>query len=93
MHGCMNFCCGRSYYKIFYIILDNGFSSTIVNVKIKKQLTYKPTSPKKWSTQARNFTTKAKAKVDLCLPEFSLTKIVMWKYHVDSTEGQYDMIV
>ena len=32
--------------------------------------------------------------VDFCLPEFSATKIVMWKFHVDeSTNGRYDMIL
>ena len=32
--------------------------------------------------------------VDFCLPEFSATKIVTWKYHVDkSTNGRYDMIL
>ena len=32
--------------------------------------------------------------IDFCLPEFSATKIVMWKCHVgESTEGRYDMIL
>ena len=32
--------------------------------------------------------------VDFCLPEFSATKFMMWKWHVDkSTDGRYDMIL
>ena len=44
--------------------------------------------------QARKFTTSKKVNVDFCLPEFSATKIVTWKYHVDKyTNGRYDIIL
>ena len=45
-------------------------------------------------TQASKFTTSKKANVYFCLPEFSATKIVSWKFHVgDSTAGRYNMIL
>ena len=47
-----------------------------------------------WETQAGKFTTSKKADIDFFLPEFSATKIVTWKSHVDeSTNGKYDMIL
>ena len=47
-----------------------------------------------WEPQASKFTTSKKVNVYFCLPEFSATKIVMWKCHVDkSTNGRYDMIL
>ena len=47
-----------------------------------------------WETQARKFTTSKKANVEFYLPEFSVTKIVTWKCHMDdSTKGRYDMIL
>ena len=47
-----------------------------------------------WETQAGKFTISKKVNVDFCLPEFSATKIVTWKCHVDkSTTGRYDIIL
>ena len=42
-------------------------------------------SPEKnmWEIQAGKFTTSQKVNVDFCLPEFSATKIVSWKYHIN----------
>ena len=38
--------------------------------------------------------TSKKVNVDFCLPEFSATKIVPWKFHVDNkTNSRYDMIL
>ena len=45
-------------------------------------------------TQAGKFKTLGKVNVDFCLPEFSSTKIVTWKCHVDKfTTGRYEMIL
>ena len=45
-----------------------------------------------WENQAGKFTTSKKMNIDFCLPEFSVTKIVMWKFHVnESTNSRYDM--
>ena len=45
-------------------------------------------------TQSGKFTNSKKVNLYLCLPEFSGTKIVTWKCHVDEyTNGRYDMIL
>ena len=47
-----------------------------------------------WETQAGKFTTSKKVNIDFFSPDFSATKIVTWKFHVDeSTNGIYDMIL
>ena len=47
-----------------------------------------------WEIQARKFTTSKKVKIHICLTEFSVTKMVTWKLHVDeSTNGRYNMIL
>ena len=38
--------------------------------------------------------TSNKVKVDLCLPEFSVTKIVTWEFHIgESAKGRNNMIL
>ena len=45
-------------------------------------------------THAWKFMTSKKPKIDFFLPEFSETKIVLWKFHVNkSTSNRYDMIL
>ena len=47
-----------------------------------------------WGTQVGKFTSLKKLNLDFFLPEFSATKIVIWKCHIDkSTNGRYDMII
>ena len=47
-----------------------------------------------WETQAGKFMTSKKVNIDFCILEFSATKIVTWKCHVDeSTNGRYEMIL
>ena len=47
-----------------------------------------------WETQAGKFTTSNKVNVDLCLPEFSATKILSYKFHVDNKiNSRYNMIL
>ena len=44
--------------------------------------------------QSGKFTTPKKANVDFCLLEFSTTKIMTWKFHVDEcTNCRYYMIL
>ena len=46
------------------------------------------------NTQARKLTTNQKVKVNFCLPEFRMTKIVTWEFHVDySAEIRYGIIL
>ena len=71
--------------------MDIGSSSTIVMGKLTSKLK-KKTKKTTWETQAGKFTTSKKVNVDFCLPEFSATKIVSWKCHVDKkTNSMYDM--
>ena len=66
----------------------------ILMSKLMSKLKSKETVETTWETQARKFTTSKKVNVDFCLPEFSATKIVTCKCHVDdSTTGIYDMIL
>ena len=58
------------------------------------KLTQKISAETAWEIQARKFTTSKKVNVYFCLPEFSSTKIVTWKCHVDKfTTGRYGMIL
>ena len=38
-----------------------------------------------WQTKAGNIKTNRKVKVDLCVPFFSTTQIVVWEFHVDNS--------
>ena len=43
--------------------------------------------------KAGNLTTNQKVKVNFCLPEFSVTKTMMWECHVDKyTKSRHAMI-
>ena len=47
-----------------------------------------------WETQSGKFETSKKVSVDFCLPEFSVTEIVIWKYYVDeSAKDAYFMML
>ena len=47
-----------------------------------------------WENKSGNFMTLKKMNVDFCLLEFSATKIVTWKCHLDEpTNGRYGMIL
>ena len=47
-----------------------------------------------WETQAAKFTSSRKVNVYFQLPDFSATKIVMWKCHIyESTTDSYSMIL
>ena len=63
--------------------MDSISSSTILTSKLTSKLKTKESEKTTWGTQARKFTTSKKVNVDFCLPEFSATKIVSWKCHVD----------
>ena len=62
--------------------------------KLTSKLKEKSTETTTWETQSGKFTTSKKANIDFCLPEFSATKIVSWKCHLDKkTNSRYDMIL
>ena len=92
---CMNTCSGGSKFRHFRIILDRASSSTHVMGKMTSKLKQKQSQEETmWKTQAGKFMTSQKVNVVFCLPEFSATKILSWKYHVhNKTDIRYDMIL
>ena len=94
LQGCINTHSRRAKFKNFQIILDSGISSTIVMGNIMKKLKTEDIAEKMWENQVGKFTTSKKVNVYLCLLEFSATKIVTWKCHVDEyTNGRCSMII
>ena len=90
----MNTRSGRANFKSFQIMLDSGSSSTIVMGKLTSKLKLKESEKTMWETQAGKFTTSNKVNVNFCLSEFSVTKMVMWKFHVEEfTKSRYNMIL
>ena len=85
---------GEEKFKNFQIILDSGYSSTIVARRIVGKLNPDKDAVMQWYTQAGNITNDLKVKVYFTLPALSATNIVTWKCHVDeSAKGRYNMIL
>ena len=57
MHCCMNVPCIIPYFSSFFILLDSGFISTIVNLRMTQNLECTPVSSTDYITQAGNFMT------------------------------------
>ena len=84
---------GRLKFKNFQILLDSGFSSTIVIGRLVEKNTLEKYAVMQRHTQVVNITNNLKVKVDFTLPSLSATNIVTWKYHLgDSAKCRYDMI-
>ena len=80
------------------VLLDTGTSSTLILQQfVTKQSSKYKTTPTKWSTLGGAFTTKQKAIINFKLPEFSNSRDITWKAHVDDTttssKAKYDMII
>jgi hypothetical protein len=80
-------------------LLKSGRTATMLFRKFDEPSTsskYKGT-PVGWSTLRGVYTTKRKAKVNFCSPEFFLTKSISWICNVDQTtdpgHALYNMIV
>ena len=85
---------GKDRFKNFQILLDSGYSSTIVMVRIIKKIHPKEDAVIQWHTQAGKITTNINVKIDFNVSELSATKIVTWNCHMDDyTKGRYDMIL
>ena len=94
LRGCMNTRSRRAKFKKLQIIFDNRRSSTIMKGKLTPKLKSKEALKNMWETQAGKFTTSKKLNVEFLLPESSVKKIMMWKFHLDdSTNGRYDMVL
>ena len=92
--GCMNTCSRREKFRNFQILLGSRNSSTNLMGKLTSELKQKQSETTTCEIQARKFTTSKKVNVYFCLPVFSATKIVSWKFQVDiSTNGRSNMIL
>ena len=61
---------------------------------VTPKLIKKKDATTQWQIQVRNFTTNHKVKVNLCLPELSVTNILTWECHVDNfTDFRFSMIL
>ena len=86
---------GRAKFGSFQILFDSRSSSKSLMGNLASKLKQK-ISPEitTWKTQAGKVTTSQKVNIDFCLPEFSATKIVSWKFHVDNkTDCSYYIIL
>ena len=85
LRGCINTRHGRAKFTNFWIILDSGFSFTVVMGRFVKNVHPEKYSAMRWHTQAWNITTNHKVKVYFSLPALSATNVVTWKCHVDDS--------
>ena len=84
LHGSMHIRKGKSKFIFFRILLESGFSSTIVMGMPVEKLPLKKDDPMQWHTQAGNITTNLKVKVYFTLPTLIATHFLTWRYHVSS---------
>ena len=81
-------------FKGFRILLDNRCSYTLETRRLITILKPEEEAMIQWNTQVGNITTDLRIKIDLTLPDFSATKIVMWNCHVDdSANSRYYIIL
>ena len=94
LKGCMKTRSGRSTFVNFQILLDSGSSSEILMGKLTSKFKiYISSETTTWETQAVKFTTSKKVNIYFCLPEYSATKIVSWKCHVDNKNNSRYYII
>ena len=79
----MNNIKGKARFKNFHILLQSGFSSTVLMGRLVTRLFPEKDAPMQWYTQAGNITTNIKVTIYFTLPALSATNVVMWKCHVD----------
>ena len=81
-------------FKNFRILMNSGFSSTIVMGRLVEKLHPEKDAEMQWHTQAGNITTNLKVKVDSTLPALSAMDVVTWGYHVhESAKGRSYLIL
>ena len=90
----MNICKDEAKFNNFRILLDSGYSSTIVTRIPIEKLNPKKDTVMKWHKQPINITTNLKVNIYFTLHELSATKTMTWNCHVgDSSKGRYDLIL
>ena len=94
INGCMNTRRGKSVNLNFLILLYSLFGSNITIVNMTQKLKLKIYASTQCKTEAVKSTTNKSFKVDFWLPQFSVTKFVIWEFHVDdSIKVGYYMIL
>ena len=83
LHGCINTHRVRGKYILLRILLDTGYSYTIVTRKLMLKLKNTKYSIMQWKTQAANTSSNHKSKIHFTFHETSAT--VTWNYHVDDS--------
>ena len=80
--GFMNTWKFKGKFKVFKILLDSGYSTTIVTGRLIQKLNPKEDAVMKWHTKEGSVTTNLKVNIEFTLPELIATKswrvIVMW---------------
>ena len=78
-------------------LIDSGSSGCIILNEFTAGLPKQKTSDEKWMTKGGQFETKAICEVQMKLLDFSSSRTVKWKFHVDtkatSKQENYDMII
>ena len=94
LHGCINTRKSRAKFKNLRIILNIGYSYTIVMIRLVEIIHPEMYTVMQCKTQVVDITTNIKVKVDSALPALSATNVVTWKCHVDdSARSRYNMIL
>ena len=80
------------------VLLDSGTTSSIIlRDYVTKLAAYRSPTKTPWQTLGGTFYTRRKQYVDFCLPEFSNSRSINWKFHIDETTkpdtALYDMII
>ena len=93
LRGCMNTRNGKAKFKNFCILLENGFSSTIVIERLIEKLYPGKYALVQLHTEAGNVTINIQVRVDFTLHALSATNVMEWRCHVDdSAKGRHNMI-
>ena len=94
LHGFITTRKGIAKFNYFRILLDSRCSSTVVIVRLVKNLSPRKYAVIQWHTLAVNITNNLKVEEDFTLLDISATNVLTWKCHVDdSSKGKYNMIL
>jgi hypothetical protein len=85
---------GKKKVESLKILLDTGSSESHIKCHFVRKLRCKSDTASEWTTAAGLIKTDQKCKINLALPEFSMTREIAWEVHVGTLENiHYDMII
>src|SRR5210317_268507 len=84
---------GKPKKETIRALLDSGASTTLMLTKYAKKLRVKSNKHTVWSTPAGEFSTSAKTRVQMILPELHDNRLIEWKVHLSESLGNYYMII